>query len=367
MTVTSDLSARPEDGGRLATVPSPGRSELAGRSVSGMRFGVGIPFRPDPSSPKDPLRTTFEWCTRAEELGFDFGQVGHHRFSAGFGASPWVALAAVAARTSTLHLGTGIFLLPLDHPLDVAEEVATLDQVSGGRAFLGAGLGYRRYEWEALGLPYEQRGGRMTEALEVVQRAWTEEKVTFRGEHFAFEEVEVLPKPVQQPRPRIWIGANTEAGVRRATRLADGWMVGFGDRLPALEPRVTEFREASKANGRAGEICLMRLVGIGASREEVAETWLPGVLDMLRGYRRAGAPGERNEEASSTLRSSGGRATFAELGNDMFIAGTPDDVIAGIRRCREMTGCEHFVPTLGGADPFGALELFGREVIPAFR
>jgi len=337
-----------------------------------MKFGIGIRGGRAGSgsgaeSWGDGMADVYEWCTRAEELGFDFGTVGHHRFTPGFSASPWVYLSAIAARTTTLRLGTGVFLLPLDHPLDVAEEIATLDQVSGGRAFLGAGLGYRRYEWDALQLPYERRGTRMTEALEIVQRAWTEEKVSFHGEHFDFDEVEVLPKPVQQPRPPVWIGANVGPGIRRAARLADAWMVGFGDRLPALEPKVADFRKQSAANGRAGEICLMRLVGIGQNRDDVERDWLPPVLTMLRSYRRAGAPGERNEDASQKLRRDSGRSMLAELGNDMFVAGTPDDVIAGIRRCQELTGCEHFMPTLGGPDPWAALELFGREVIPAFR
>jgi probable F420-dependent oxidoreductase len=327
-----------------------------------VKFGIGIPTRVDATAP-DPLRTTIEWCTRAEEVGFDFGTVGHHRFTSGYTASPWVLLSAIAARTSTLRLGTGIFLLPLDHPLDVAEEVATLDQISGGRAFLGAGLGYRRYEWDALQLPYERRGSRMTEALEIVQRAWTEEKISFHGEHFSFDDVEVLPKPVQQPRPPVWVGANVAPGIRRAARLADAWMVGFGDRLPALAPRVAAYRADAAAHGRAGEICLMRLVGIGTSREHVENEWLPATLAMLRGYRRAGAPGERDDDASHKLRSGGGRSTLAELGNDLFIAGTRDDVVDGIRRCQEATGCEYFMPTLDNRD---ALELFGREVIPAF-
>ena len=191
-----------------------------------MRFGLGIPLQPDPSDPTDPLRACIEWCTEAEELGFAFGQVGHHRFTHGYNASPWVALAAVAARTTKLCLGTGIFLLPLDHPLNVAEQVATLDQVSGGRAFLGAGLGYRRYEWDALELPYEQRGDRMSEALEIVQRAWEEEKISFHGKHFNFDDVEVLPKPVQQPRPPVWVGANVAPG----TNAAPPASVATGDR-----------------------------------------------------------------------------------------------------------------------------------------
>jgi probable F420-dependent oxidoreductase len=333
-----------------------------------VKFGIGItPGDPEGSSVGEHMASAYEWCTRAEELGFDFATVGHHRFTAGFGVAPWVYLAAIAARTSSLRLGTGVFLLPLDHPLDVAEEVATLDQVSGGRAFLGAGLGYRRYEWDALQLPYERRGTRMTEALEIVQRAWTDDTVSFHGEHFDFDDVPVLPKPVQRPRPPVWIGANVGPGIRRAARLADAWMVGFGDRLPALESRVAAFRAESADNGRAGEVCLMRLVGIGATREDVEREWLPDVLTMLRGYRRAGAPGERDEDASRTIQRRGDRASLGELGNDLFVAGTPDDVIAGIRRCRDLTGCEYFVPTLGGPDPRAALELFGREVIPALR
>jgi probable F420-dependent oxidoreductase len=332
-----------------------------------VKFGIGIPTPRPAGAGTSDMATVYEWCTRAEALGFDFATVGHHRFTAGFGMSPWVYLAAVAARTSTLRLGTGVFLLPLDHPLDVAEEVATLDQVSGGRAFLGAGLGYRKYEWDALQLPYDRRGSRMTEALEIVQRAWVEPTVSYHGEHFDFDEVEVLPRPVQQPRPPVWVGANVGPGIRRAARLADAWMVGFGDRLPALEARVATFRAESADNGRRGEICLMRLVGIGARREDVERDWLPDVLATLRSYRRAGAPGERDESASRAARRSGDQPSLTELGSDLFVAGTPDDVVAGIERCRAVTGCEHFLPTLGGPDPWAALELFGREVIPAFR
>ena len=172
---------------------------------------------------------------------------------------------------------------------------------------------------------------------------------------------------MQQPRPAVWVGANVGPGIRRAGHLADAWMVGFGDRLPALAPRVAQFRADSHASARSGEVCLMRLVGIGGSRASVEATWLPQVLATLRSYRRAEAPGERNQDASAKLRG-GGATTLADLGNDMFIGGTPDDVIVGIKRCQEMTGCEHFIPGLGGdADPMSALELFGREVIPACR
>jgi alkanesulfonate monooxygenase SsuD/methylene tetrahydromethanopterin reductase-like flavin-dependent oxidoreductase (luciferase family) len=114
----------------------------------------------------------------------------------------------------------------------------------------------------------------------------------------------------------------------------------------------------------------MRLVGIGTSREQVEERWLPEVLTLLRGYRRAGAPGDRDESASKRLR---GRDTAREKpsGLDaleaMIVAGSPDDVVAGVRRYHDATNCEHFVPTIVGSDPLSDLEFFGRHVIPAFR
>ena len=331
-------------------------------------FGVSVPT-PDPQQGPDAFAHCFHWCERAEALGFDFVTLGHHRFTAGYQASPWVALGAIAARTTTLRLGTGVFILPLDHPLDVAEEVATVDLISGGRVFLGAGLGYRRYEWDALNLPYERRASRMEECLTVLQEVWTHEKASFHGSHFSFDDVTVLPRPVQQPRPPVWIGANLAPAIARAARLADAWIVGFGDRLDALGDRVTDFRLQSHANDRLGEICLMRLVGIGGSRESVESDWLPATLDMLRGYRRAGAPGERDDDTAKQSRSREG-LRLGEAGQGMFIAGTPDDVIAGITEAHKVTGCEYLQPSFGGGGPdavLRALELFGREVIPAFR
>ena len=118
-----------------------------------MKFGVNIPITPRPEA-RHPYDHVFEYCTRVEELGYDFVVLGHHRFTPGFPLHPWVTLGAIAARTETLRLGTSIALLPLDHPLDMAEEIATVDQLSNGRVFLGAGIGYREYEYDALNLDF---------------------------------------------------------------------------------------------------------------------------------------------------------------------------------------------------------------------
>ena len=204
----------------------------------------------------------------------------------------------------------------------------------------------------------------MSECLEVVQRAWTQDRFSFHGEFFSFDDVSVVPKPVQRPRPPVWLGANSEAGVARAARLADGWLAGFGDRLPAVAARAAGYREQAARHGRSSTVCLLRLVGIGASRAAVEQEWLPGVVEMMRRYRRAGAPGEKNDRAAATVRE---RKLTLDGFSDMLIAGTPDDCAEQLRSCAELTGCEYVLTTFRGPDADQQLDLFGREVIPAFR
>jgi len=330
-----------------------------------MRFGIGIGDRPDRSL-RNPWDAVYRRAEMAEEAGFDMLVAAHHRFTPGYdAAATWTFLAAVAARTERIRLGTNIYILPLDHPLDVAEQIATVDQISNGRVFLGAGLGYRPYEYDAVGLPFHRRGRMMDESLEILQRAWTEEKFSYRGRHYSFEEIEVVPKPVQSPRPPIYIGANSEAGIKRAARLADGFLVPFPDPLPKVQEILAWYRKEAAANGRQATIVLGRQVGIASTRRAIEDEWLPRVVQVMRGYRRAGAPTERNEGMASKLKAGGGKATIEDLGNDVFIAGTPDDVIAGLRRAQEMTGCDIVLGGPSGPDPDEAWKLFTEEVMPA--
>jgi probable F420-dependent oxidoreductase len=318
-----------------------------------------------PEGTGDPVRL----CAEAEGLGYDSVFVGHHRFTPGFGQTinPLVILSAIAGGTGRLRLGTSIQLLATQHPLDVAEEYASLDVLSGGRLIFGPGLGYREYEYKAVGRPYHQRGALFSECLEIVQRVWAEEGVTHHGRFFDFEDVTVTPRPAQAPRPPIWVGANSEAGMHRAARLADGWIVGFSDRLPKLTGRLATYREVAEEHSRASTVCLMRMVGIGPSREAVEQDWLPGVLAMLRSYRKVEAPAETDDEQARKMREARrGGAGLADLGNDVFVAGTPQDCVATIQRCVDETACDQILISVGGTEPSEAIRLFGREVIPAF-
>jgi probable F420-dependent oxidoreductase len=326
-----------------------------------MKFGFLLP-----ESGGDALAL----CAEAEGMGFDSVFVGHHRFTPGFGrtVNPLVLLTAIAARTERLLLGTSIQLLATQHPLDVAEEYASLDVIAGGRLIFGPGLGYRAYEYDAVERPFQERGVLFSECLQIVQQVWQEEAVTHHGRYFRFNNVTVTPRPVQAPRPPIWVGANSLAGMRRAARLADGWIVGFADRLSRLKGQLVEYRQLAAENGRSSTVCLMRLVGIGPSREAVEADWLPEVMGMLRQYRKVNAPAETRDAAANRMRSvSRGAGGLADLGNDVFVAGTPEDCVAGVQHCLDQTDCDHFLVSVGGSDPVGALNLFAREVIPVFR
>ena len=135
---------------------------------------------PGPARPghPDPFQETFELARIAEESGFDTATIGHHHFMPGNKSDPLTFLTAVAVRTTTLRVGTGIFQLPIHNPIRVAEQVATIDQMSNGRISLGVGIGWWPLEYEVHGSDFRQRGARMEEALKILRLVWGEENTS---------------------------------------------------------------------------------------------------------------------------------------------------------------------------------------------
>jgi probable F420-dependent oxidoreductase len=138
-------------------------------------------------------------------------------------AEPITTLAFVAGLTSKIRLATGVMILPQRHPFYVAKEIATLDQVSKGRALLGIGSGWCAEEFTALGLDFHQRGKRTDEAMQALRVLWREDPSTFRGAHFNFERIRSFPKPVQTGSVPILVGGHSRAAARRAARYGDGF------------------------------------------------------------------------------------------------------------------------------------------------
>jgi len=173
-----------------------------------------------------------EAARAAERAGFDWVSCSDHvavpvSRAAAMGATWFDAgstLAFVAGATTRIRLLSHVLVLPYRHPLVVAKQYGTLDHLSGGRVILGVGSGHLKPEFTALGADFDRRGTVSDEYLAAIAAAWTEEVARFEGETLAFRDVIVAPRVAQRPRPPIWVGGNSRAALRRAARLADGWV-----------------------------------------------------------------------------------------------------------------------------------------------
>jgi alkanesulfonate monooxygenase SsuD/methylene tetrahydromethanopterin reductase-like flavin-dependent oxidoreductase (luciferase family) len=191
-----------------------------------LTFGYLYDFRnPEPwRRPwEDLYAETLETIAWTESLGFDGAWIPeHHGADDGYMPAPMVTLAAVAARTSRMKIGTGVALAPLYHPVRFAEEAAVVDILSNGRLELQLAIGYRRRETAAFGVDFTRRGARFDEFLEIVQRLWAGETVTFEGKHFTVHDAQVRP-PAPRGRIPLYIGGFAEKALARVARHADGY------------------------------------------------------------------------------------------------------------------------------------------------
>lgn len=198
----------------------------------------------------------------AERAGFDSLWAGEHHVIATSSTripassrylNPVVALTFVAAYTHTIRLGTGILLLPQHQPLILAKELASLDVLSGGRLMVGIGVGWAEEEFEALGVPFHDRGARADEYLAAMRAIWSEEAPIYHGTYVSFEGVQAYPRPVQQPTPPIVVGGSAPAVLRRTVQQAQGWY-GFALDLDETASLLAGLREAAGRSHRPAEL-----------------------------------------------------------------------------------------------------------------
>jgi probable F420-dependent oxidoreductase len=136
---------------------------------------------------------------------------------------PFTVMSYLAGITSTIQIGTSVVVLPMHNPFEVAKQVAEVDQLSGGRFIFGIGVGWFEEEFEVLGQNFKNRGRRTDEALELMGKLWADDPVTFKGRYYACEDAHFSPKPVQRPRPPIWVAGRSEAALRRTARYGDAF------------------------------------------------------------------------------------------------------------------------------------------------
>jgi len=305
----------------------------------------------------------------AEASGFDscfFGE--HHQDRDGFLPSPLIVATAVAAHTRRLRVGTSVILLPLHHPVRVAEDVITLDLVSKGRVVVGVGIGYQPADFRAFAVPMEHRVALFEEGVEILRRCWAGEPFSFRGKHYTLEDVEIRPRPLQRPGPPLWIGASVPAAARRAGRLADGFVGTPSTSLESARQLVDAYTDAARDAGRGPEVVLMRDAWVARTRAEADAVYGPEVMAAYRYYWEHRLAEFRDIPPGTEF-------TLENLAPDRLILGDPETCVREFHRWKGATGADYFLLRLRHAHSGGpphekimeAIRLFGERVLPHCR
>lgn len=313
------------------------------------------------------FQEALEEAIYGEELGFDSVWLEeHHSIHNHYWPSPLMALAGIATRTKRVQLGTDIMVLPFYHPVRVAEDMAMLDMISGGRAIFGAAIGYRPPEFELYDVSLDDRGARYVEMLRIIRALWTQDQVNYVG-HFFKIKGSIEPRPTK-PIP-IWLGGWGKLSLKRAAKWGDAWIPGPTanlDRLMEAQKHYRAFLVEAGKNPADAPTPLTREVVIAETREQarrLAEKY------VMVNYRDEYGGGWKHPLIGSQDQT---QLALDSLNKDRFIVGNPDDCIANISRFVELFGVDYLICRLYFAGMphdhiMTELRLLAREVFPAFR
>ncbi|MGD9616283.1 MAG: LLM class flavin-dependent oxidoreductase [Alphaproteobacteria bacterium] len=293
-----------------------------------------------------PLETVFARALDRIEImdrtGYDAVWLAEHHFSS-FSVCPSVHLMGTmaASRTKRLRIGTGVSLAPFYHPLRLAEEVALLDVLSGGRVNWGAGRGFARVEFENFGVPPDESTSRFHEAVEIVLRAWTEERLTFAGKHFRFDGVEVLPKPLQRPRPPVWMAATSEPSIDWAAGQGFSILMDPHSAHRDLGRKRRHYAERLEAAGFSidgRDLPMARLLALGDSDTEAEAVARRGAEWIVNSYFSA-----THNPVSIKDPTAPGADPVQRYLDGVILYGTVDAVLDNILRLREEIGLDYLL------------------------
>ena len=315
----------------------------------------------EPSRSMEGIAEEFVYQTElVRDAGFNSLFVGEHHATEDNYFLNEAVIAYLANHVGDMKLGTGMCLLPYHNPVRMAEYGATLDHLTGGQFRFGVAQGYRPEEFEAFGIDKSEALARFVEGVQVIKRLWTEERVSYEGKVYSFDDVTINPQPVQDPRPEVITGASNESSIRRAAKLTDGWM---GAHVPfsVAEEQVAAFRDA--AEGVDGD----RRVGFGrevfvAETTEAAEAAVKAPL-----MEKYGSYSDWGQD--DAIESDDFDSPWEKLRHERFVVGSPAEVVEEIERYTEALDLDEFkvrmqFPTIDLADTHASLELFVDEVLP---
>ena len=317
-------------------------------------------------APQQQWQEHLEQFRASRDAGFDIYCWAHHYLIDPFQHfQPFPILSRLAAEPGNMKLATSVLLLPLLNPVDVAEQVATLDHIAEGRFILGLGLGYRPEESEAFGTRLAHRAARSSEALELMVRLWTEEEVTHHGRFFHVTNARPTARPYQQPHPKIWLAAMSDPAVRRVAREGHTMFVGPAQPFETIRRQIDLYQQTLEEHGRSKpeDMVIVREFFCGDSREEALERARRGFETKYRVYSQHGFQGT-DEELSNKM-----TGDLEGLMDDTFIVGSPQECVEQIGRYREL-GFTHislrlFYPGMSQKEVLEHIELVGKEILPA--
>ncbi len=318
------------------------------------------------NTPLEQLNTIIDYARAARDAGFRSIWAGQHYFG-GSGVRWEVVplLARLIPEIKECEGGTCILLLPLHHPVLIAEQVAVLDIISGGKFFFGVGLGYRQREFDGFGVLKRDRARRFEEALAIIKMLWTQDAVSFAGRHFQIDNLSTATRPLQKPSPPVWIAAHGDNAVRRAARLGDGLMMNPHASIETLERQLEIYRDALAQESKPlpDELSIRKDIFIAETREKAWEEAEREIPRLVKGFN---AEKQYNEMPA---------ADMPDVEQDLktfirarYIVGDPHDCMQQIEIHRRRLHVGHFIfrvacPGGNRVEMMKKILLIGREVI----
>ena len=310
-----------------------------------MKFGVLQFFS---WSRRVPLTQVYERAMSRIEMmdrtGYDCVWLAEHHFNT-YSVCPSINVMAthVAARTKNLRIGMAVSLAAFYNPLRLAEEIAMIDVLSGGRVNWGAGRGFDKVEFQAFGVPVEESSDRFRECVDIVLAAWKNERVSHQGRYWQYDDIEVLPKPLQSPHPPVWLAATSMDSIRRAAETGHDILQDPHASHVDIGKKREYYRQVLREHGFPTEgrvIPTARLLAVGATEKEAEDIARAGAQWTVTSYsnpkQRAGPPAPHQIPVA-------GVDPIERYVNDVVIRGTPERVIDVVQELRETIGLDYLM------------------------
>lgn len=323
----------------------------------GLLLNSQAPVDQDPGETFDQL---IHQTRAAQEAGFDVIIGNQHYLTDYTQLQPIPLLARMAAEAPDVRIGTGVIILPLHHPVAIAEQLSTLSVISNRQVVAGVAAGYREVEFNSLGVDLDDRGQRMHEGVELMKKLWTETDVTYTGEHVSVTGVTINPRP-QQP-PEVWYGANAKRAIGRAARIADTWYINPHSTISEIARHKEKYDAIRRARDLHTRVPMRRELFVAPTTEEAYDA---GREYLAKKYERYVQWGQHEAMEDTTEL----QQPFDKLAEDRFVLGTAEEVCAELERYEKELNVSHVIarvhwPGMPYKHAIECIERIGDDVIP---